>query len=240
MRFTALLVLRSLQLYPIGTLIPHATRIYFSKGRARGVAVDATSRNVIFDMGNVLMTFDGPRFAAHFTSTPKGAALLQAALFGSPFWILLDSGTISHETMARYARTHLPERLHSSLEECLAHWPELSEPIEPVNDLAIRLKSEGYGIYVLSNASTRIREQLDHAPVLPFLDGYVVSAEERLMKPDPAIFRLLCERYELDPASCLFVDDNADNCIGARVAGMHAYHFTGNVEELEANVRLLG
>ena len=197
-------------------------------------------KNVIFDMGNVLMTFDGPHFSSIFTDTPGDAALLQDALFGSPLWALLDSGTISHETMTRYAENHLPERLHPNLHACIARWPDYSMPIEEVNDLAIRLKGEGYGIYVLTNASTRVMDQLGHAPVIPYLDGYVVSGIERLMKPDPAIFQLLCERYGLDPASCLFVDDNADNCEGARVAGMHAYHFTGDVDDLEANVRLLG
>ena len=197
-------------------------------------------KNVIFDMGNVLMTFDGPHFSSLFTDTPEDAALLQNALFGSTMWSLLDSGTISHETMTRYAENHLPERLHPNLHACIARWPDYSVPIEGVNDLAIRLKGEGYGIYVLTNANTRVMEQLGHAPALPFVDGYLVSAEERLMKPDPAIFRLICERFGLNPADCLFVDDNEDNCIGARVAGMHAYHFTGNVEELEANVRLLG
>ena len=197
-------------------------------------------KNVIFDMGNVLMTFDGPYFSSLFTDTSEDAALLQNALFGSTMWSLLDSGTISHETMTRYAENHLPERLHPNLHACIARWPDYSVPIEGVNDLAIRLKGEGYGIYVLTNANTRVMEQLGHAPALPFVDGYLVSAEERLMKPDPAIFELICERFGLDPAGCLFVDDNEDNCIGARVAGIHAYHFTGDVEDLEANVRLLG
>ena len=196
-------------------------------------------RNVIFDMGNVLLTFNGPNFASCFTDTPEDAALLNAALFGSPLWTLLDSGTIGHETMTRYAEHHLPERLHPNLHECIAHWPERSEAISDVNELGIRLKEEGFGVYVLSNASTRIMEQLGHAPVIPYVDGVVVSANERMMKPDPSIYQLLCERYDLDPAECLFVDDNEDNCIGARVAGMHAYHFTGDVAELEAAVRQL-
>lgn len=197
-------------------------------------------RNVIFDMGNVLMTFNGPYFASCFTDTPEDAALLNAALFGSPLWTLLDSGTIGHETMTRYAEHHLPERLHPNLHECLAHWPERSEAIVDVNELGVHLKEEGFGVYVLSNASTRIMEQLGHAPVIPYVDGVVVSADERMMKPDPSIYQLLCERYDLDPAECLFVDDNEDNCIGARVAGMHAYHFTGDAGDLEASVRLLG
>ena len=196
-------------------------------------------RNVIFDMGNVLMTFDGPRFAGLFTDTPEDADLLDGALFGTTMWSLLDSGTISHETMRRYALAHLPERLHPNLNECFDHWPEHSEPIAATNELGIRLKREGYGIYVLSNANARIMDQLGHAPVTPYLDGCVVSAKERIMKPDPAIFRLLCLRYRLDPAECLFVDDNADNCEGARGAGLRAFHYQDNVAELEASIRLL-
>ena len=196
-------------------------------------------RNIIFDMGNVLMTFDGPRFAGLFTDTPEDAELLDGALFGTTMWSLLDSGTISHETMRRYALAHLPERLHPNLADCIAHWPEHSAPLEATNELAIRLKREGYGLYLLSNASTRIMEQLNHMPAMPYLDGYLVSGMERLMKPDPAIYELLCRRYYLDPAACLFVDDNADNCEGARVAGMHAFHFTGDVSALEAEIRAL-
>lgn len=196
-------------------------------------------RNIIFDMGNVLMTFDGPRFAGLFTDTPEDAELLDGALFGTTMWSLLDSGTISHETMRRYALAHLPERLHPNLNECFDHWPDHSEPIAATNELGIRLKREGYGIYVLSNANARIMNQLGHAPVTPYLNGCVVSAKERIMKPDPAIFRLLCLRYRLDPAECLFVDDNADNCEGARVAGLHAFHYQDNVAELEASIRLL-
>ena len=196
-------------------------------------------RNVVFDMGGVLMTFDGPHFASLFTESAADAELLDRALFDGPLWPLLDAGVVSHQTVARYARAHLPERLHPALAECIAHWPEHSEPIAATNDLAIRLRSEGYGIYLLSNASTRIMEQLDHMPAMPHMMGHVVSAEERVMKPDPELFAILCARYGLDPAECLFVDDNPDNCEGARVAGMRAWHFTGDVEALEAAIHAL-
>ncbi|WP_228478319.1 HAD family hydrolase [Thermophilibacter immobilis] len=201
--------------------------------------MDKPIANVVFDMGGVLMNFDGPYFAGLFTNTPADAALLNGALFGSTTWSLLDSGTISHETMARVAAAHLPERLHPNLEACIAHWPEHSAPFEGTNELAIRLKKQGYGIYLLSNASTRILEQLNHMPAMPYLDGRVISAIERLMKPDPAIFRLLCKRYALDPATCLFVDDNTDNCAGARTAGMQAFHFTGDAHALETEITRL-
>ena len=188
---------------------------------------NAPIENVIFDMGNVLMTFDGERFARAFTENEDDARLLHAALFGRTEWALLDAGVIGHDTMRRLAEAALPERLHGALHECIARWPERSEPIGAVNDLVARLKERGLGIYLLSNASTRIHEQLDRMPAWPLMDGYVVSAFERIMKPDPAIYLLLCERYGLDPASCLFVDDSADNCAGAEAAGMRSFHFTG-------------
>ena len=185
-------------------------------------------KNIVFDMGNVLMRFDGPYFAAQFTDSEADAAALNRALFGSPTWSLLDSGTVSYDTMLRVARAHLDERLWPNLEACFAGWAAYSSPIEETNALAAELKAEGYGVYLLSNAGTRIHEQLDHMPAWDLMDGAVVSAEERMMKPDPGIYALLCERYGLDPAECLFVDDNADNCEGARVAGMQAVRYSGD------------
>lgn len=186
-------------------------------------------KNVVFDMGNVLMLFDGPYFSAQFTDNEADAAALQRALFGSPVWNLLDSGTISYDTMLRVARAHLDERLWPNLDACFAGWAAYSAPIEETNALAAELKREGYGIYLLSNAGTCIHDQLNHMPAWSLMDGAVVSGEERLMKPDPAIYQLLCERYGLLAEECLFVDDNADNCEGARVAGMRAVRYAGDV-----------
>lgn len=141
--------------------------------------------------------------------------------------------------MRHIAEAHLPGHLHPNLHECLARWPERSEPLEDVCDLAIRLKRRGLGIYLLSNASTSIDLQMSRCPVNDLLDGRVVSGFERIMKPDPAIYQLLCRRYDLDPASCLFVDDNRDNCLGAKRAGMRSYHFTGDAAKLERAIDLM-
>ena len=191
-------------------------------------------RNIVFDMGNVLMRFDGPYFSAQFTDCQADATALNRALFGSTTWALLDSGTVSYDTMLRVARAHLDERLWPNLDACFAGWAAHSTPIEETNALAAQLKREGYGIYLLSNAGTRIHDQLDHMPAWEVMDGAVVSGQERLMKPDPAIYQLLCERYGLNAAECLFVDDNADNCAGARLAGMEAVQYTGDASVIRA------
>ena len=194
--------------------------------------------NVVFDMGNVLMSFDGLEFSRHFTSGEKDACLLNDALFAGPMWPLQDAGVVEPDTVVRVAERMLPERLWPALHEAAAEWADLSSPLMETNELAIRLKREGMGVYVLSNAPRRhIERQLRHAPVWPHLDGWMASGFVRIMKPDPQIFRLFCLRFGLDPASCLFVDDNEDNCEGARTAGMEAFHFTGDVTALDAAIR---
>ena len=189
--------------------------------------------HVIFDMGNVLMTFDGPAFSRAFTENEEDANLLQNALFGRPEWALLDAGAIDHATMLRIAKAHLAHRLHPALEACFEQWPEHSEPLAGVCELAQKLVDAGIDIYLLSNASTTIDRQIGRCPVNDLFAGRVVSGFEHMMKPDPAIYRLLCERYGLHAGSCLFIDDNADNCTGAEVAGMQSYRFDGDLGALE-------
>jgi len=75
-------------------------------------------------------------------------------------------------------------------------------------------------------------------PEWPFLekfDGVIVSGLERLVKPDPRIFRVLCERYGLAPDSCVFIDDSEPNVISARKFGMHAVLFS-SPEQLRAEL----
>ena len=200
---------------------------------------DTPVRNIVFDMGGVLLDFNGPLFSHVFTANEEVAAALNAALFASPAWPLLDAGAISEDTIERMAQARLPQRLWPNLHECMVHWHEHQPVFMETNAVVERLHAAGYGCYVLSNAGTRFWRQKDRIPSFPLMDGWVVSAFERIMKPDPAIYLVLCERYGLNPASCLFVDDNADNVAGARVAGMQAHQFT-SAQELEGYLRELG
>ena len=58
-----------------------------------------------------------------------------------------------------------------------------------------------------------------------------------MVKPDEAIYQLFCERYGLEPASCLFVDDLRRNVVGAQRAGMQGYRYDGDVEALRTFIR---
>ena len=76
-------------------------------------------------------------------------------------------------------------------------------------------------------------------PLLAELDGVVVSGIEKVVKPDPAIFRLLAERFDIDPARAVFVDDVARNVDGAIACGYRGVLFN-NAQQVRSELRELG
>ncbi|MCI1665509.1 MAG: HAD family phosphatase [Atopobiaceae bacterium] len=197
--------------------------------------------NVVFDMGNVLLRWDPPFFSRLFTDDEADAELIRLALFDAPEWPLLDAGAISEDTMERIGELRLPEserdRLSPTLRRTFAEWDLHQQRIPETNALVERLHAEGTGCYLLTNAGMRFSRQRGNIPCADVMDGIVVSACERLMKPDPAIYLLLCERYGITPESCLFVDDGPRNVDGAMRAGMRGFVFDGDVDALEAAIR---
>ncbi len=183
--------------------------------------------NVVFDLGGVLMHFDALGFSRMFTQSEEDARALNAALFSSLEWAYLDAGAISEEAALLIAKSKLPERLGPAAEKALAEWDLKRTPIQETNDLACRLHEAGYGVYVLSNAGVRFPRIMSRIPCRKAVDGWMASAFEHMVKPDPAIYTRFCERFWLDPAACAFTDDNKDNIVGATAAGMHAHLFVG-------------
>ena len=76
-------------------------------------------------------------------------------------------------------------------------------------------------------------------PFLEKFDGVVVSGLEGLVKPDPRLFRLFCDRYGLAPESCVFIDDSEPNVVSARRFGMHAIHFRDTAQAISEIERAL-
>ena len=193
-------------------------------------------RNIIFDMGNVLINYDPEHFIEREGVFGEDAALLMAAVFNAPEWPMMDAGALDEPDMEAAAFARLPERLHAVAHRLIYHWEEPSEPIPGMAALIRDIKAAGMGVYLLSNAS---RRQYDYWPGIPgseCFDGRVVSAYERQVKPEPAIYRTLLTRYRLDPAQCLFVDDLQKNVDGARAVGIPAVRFTGDVDALRSAI----
>lgn len=194
-------------------------------------------RNIIFDMGNVLIAYDPERFLDREGIADAGdRRRLNAAVFGSPDWARLDRGELDEPEFADLALARLPARLHAVARRLIFHWEQPMEPVPGMADFVRECKDRGMGVYLLSNASRRQREYWPDIPGSALFDGAVVSAFERCVKPMPGIYRILLERYGLNAEECVFVDDVPANVAAAKDAGMEGILFGGDVRALRTAV----
>lgn len=189
-------------------------------------------RNIIFDMGNVLINYGPEHFVDREDLSPADRALLLENIFHAPEWPMMDSGELNEPDMEARVLPRLPERLHAVTRRLIYSWERPMEPIPGMAELAAECKARGMGVYLLSNASRRQPEYWPDIPGSEHFDGAVISALVRQVKPGPGIYRTLLERYGLRPEDCLFIDDMQKNVDGALAVGMHAVRFTGDVEAL--------
>jgi epoxide hydrolase-like predicted phosphatase len=104
----------------------------------------------------------------------------------------------------------------------------------------IRSLRPGVQTAIISNATDGLRASLrERYPIDDAFDLIVCSAEEKVMKPDPAIYLRTLDRLERRPEEAVFVDDNPENTAGARAVGMHAIHFRPAMD-LAAELAKLG
>ena len=190
--------------------------------------------SVVFDMGGVLMDWDPVRISRTLCPNPDDAALVAHAVFDAREWGWVDAGAVSPDTVAWTAKLKLPDRLHDMADRFVNHWYDegLFDPIPGMDALIRDFKVAGYKVYLLSNAGPTFEEYRHRIPGIEVFDGVLVSCYEHVVKPDAPIYLLLCERYGLVPASCLFVDDLLRNVVGAERAGMQGYVFDGDVAAL--------
>lgn len=197
-------------------------------------------RNIIFDMGNVLLRWDPQHIVSRFTADAEAQRRLRAAIFEDPDWAAQDAGAISEDEMRDHIRSRLPGELHEAAMSCYDAFERHMLDIPEMQVLALELKAEGHRIYVLSNANTRFADYLQGLSFFQQFDGIVISAREKLVKPDARLYRLALERFGLRPEESLFIDDAQANVEGARAVGMAALRFDGDVGRIRAEMKKLG
>lgn len=196
---------------------------------------------IVFDMGQVLIRWQPEVMLQSFPLTREEIALLKLELFQSVEWVRSDRGTITPEEVAEAVCNRLPQKLHEAVRATVFGWHErYLVPMPGMAELVRELKQAGYGIYLLSNASTALREYFPRIPGAECFDGLLVSAEEKLLKPQHEIFETLYARFSLNPESCYFVDDSPANVEGAFHTGMIGAIFRGDVSRLRREMQAAG
>lgn len=197
-------------------------------------------RNILFDMGNVLIRFDRKLFLDRLEICDADKEVLLREVFASVDWAHMDRGTKAEATALESMKLRLPQRLHAAAEELVFHWDEPLIPIDGMYELVEELKAKGYGIYLLSNASVRQHDYWSRIPANRFFDGTLISADERILKPQPEIYHLCMERFGLKAEESFFIDDMAHNVEGALFCGLSGAVFHGDVTRLRKDLRAAG
>ena len=197
-------------------------------------------RNIVFDMGNVLIRFDRDYFIDRLGVAPEDKPLLKREVFLSLEWARMDRGSMTDEEAAESVCRRLPQRLHDAARKLVSMWDRPILPIEGMYELIEELKANGYGIYLLSNASYRQHDYWPRVEASRFFDGTLISADEKVVKPQPEIYRLLLERFDLTAEECFFVDDVPSNIEGAFYCGIPGAVFHGDAALLRRDLRAAG
>ena len=197
-------------------------------------------RNILFDMGNVLIRFDRDYFIDRLGVAPEDKQLLMREVFLSVEWVQMDRGSIVEEQAVAQICKRLPEHLYDAAEKLVAMWDRPILPIDGMYELIEELKNAGYGIYLLSNASLRQHEYWPRIPASRFFDGTIISADEGVMKPDAEYYLRALNRFGLKADECFFVDDVPSNIEGALYCGIPGAIFRGDASFLRKQMRAAG
>lgn len=184
-------------------------------------------KNVIFDLGRVLIEYEPYEYVKSLGYEDAKAAGLMRAIFNSPVWTELDRGTV---------------RFAEAIDKMCENAPALAGDIRNVmgenkfdfftvkeksRQFFIELKNAGYSLYFLSNYPEEgfayAKEKFDF---LSMADGMVISAHVKMIKPDREIYEHILTKYALEPEETVFIDDLPVNVKAAEAVGIRTILFT--------------
>lgn len=190
-------------------------------------------KNLVFDMGNVLIHWKGDFLMDWMeVKNKEDRELLKRKMYSSLEWPLIDWGYLDEEEAEKIFQSRLPEHLWKYVHHSI-YWEDMIHPVSGMADFITRKKNEGYGIYLLSNAPESVRKYFHLIPGSGCFSGIIFSGGVKLVKPMPEIYQLLLSRFGLKAEECLFVDDLPINCAAALREGFSSFVFNGDVRELE-------
>ena len=195
-------------------------------------------KNIIFDFGGVLVDWNPIYlYRKEFNSESDMNYFLENIC--TPEWnIQQDAG----RPLAK--ATEALQKKHPEYKKLIGlyygRWEEMLGGVIEENVRVLNMLKQKYPLYGLTNWSAEtITIAYNKYDFFNHLKGIVVSGDEKLIKPDPKLYQILLDRYDLKANESLFIDDNAHNIEAAHKMGFHTIHFTQNTD-LEKEVKEMG
>lgn len=182
-------------------------------------------KNVIFDLGGVVVKWEPMNVLRSFEGDRAIVEYVRENGFFSGYWRDFDRGVMSQAELVRRTAAEIgcPEE---SCEAFVMHILHSLSPMEETEELIRELSVRGFKLYCLSNMSVEFYDYLKTREVFRYFDGQIISALERMVKPNREIYELLLNRFHLRAEECLFIDDLQANVDAAKELGIQAVRFT--------------
>ena len=179
----------------------------------------------VFDLGGVFVDWNPMYLFRKLFDSEEDAQWFQDEICTLAWNLEFDAGEIYSEGVAKLI-TRFP-KYWREIQAYDLRWKETLGPIiQGTIDIHDELVEQEIPTFAITNFSWE--KWVSCLPDWPFLekfDGVIVSGLEGLVKPDPRLYRVFCERYGMAPDSCVFIDDSEQNIVAARKFGMHGIHF---------------
>lgn len=202
-------------------------------------------KHIVFDFGGVVFQWRPnellKRTLPHRAVDEAAAQQLVVDFFQNyeGDWGRFDRGTIEVPELAPLIAKRLGFEL-GEVQAVIDGVPGELQAQKDTVDLLHRLHDEGHKLFFLSNMPEPYAAHLEntHEFFSRFTDG-VFSSRVKLIKPEPEIFQLATQRFGIEPAQTVFIDDVAKNVEIARASGWHAIQFV-TAEQVEADLNAIG
>lgn len=182
-------------------------------------------KNIIFDIGRVLVTFDPIQYVNSLGFDEETARAVVGAIFHDPLWIETDRGVIPVEEFEDAFVANAPD-YEPQIREAYRKMGGMIQLMPYTMSWMKGLKERGYRLYVLSNYGEYLfLKSKDRLDFMPYMDGAVISYQIQMIKPDQEIYEYILNKYGLLPEESVFIDDRPENVEGAKAVGMSGILF---------------
>ena len=196
-------------------------------------------KNVVFDIGKVLMSFEPEAFLKEMGYSGEKYEKIAQATFLSDVWQERDRGVLTEEEYVAQCVALAPE-YEADIRKVMSETHNFVKLYPYARTWVEYLKKKGYRLFIISNFCEYMTEKnVKNMPFRKFMDGEIFSYKVNELKPDPVIFQLLLDKYFLNPEECVMIDDRPENCEGARSVGMKAIEFK-SFKQAAAELEKLG
>lgn len=171
-------------------------------------------KNIIFDIGNVILKFDIDDVLNRFTGSLDERKFILDNIINSPEWLrngLIDTGYIQRDDAIKIVQDRTNHTNDMLIEKFWTTYNDYAMIDDRILEIIREVKKNNYKVYLLSNINPYTHELLEKSDLLDLVDGYVFSYKEHMIKPFDSIYYTLINRYSLKVEESLFIDDNQNN-----------------------------